>query len=412
MAKTSFTETGFQSQNEVHVSADIGHVESDEEVTLQTPTIVGKYGKNFNTEAQIGDEECHIQERETNVQKKVKGRGNNKRKVLDKSVFVELNEDNVPVSDSQRQMSSLIGTLVRDPRKLPLDCFDWRKMEEAKKELIWTEVKRSYNFPEGKEPREWVIMKAHASWKDYKSELKEKYFNGKTLAIALQNRPQHIPPNMWTNLVEFWSSDLGKKRSEIGIKNRGKNRVPHYSGTRSHARVRANEEAKGNKIDKLGTWLLTHEPKKGSKLDDISAMKKELILKKLDTLKDIEVGAPACDEVFEKIVGEDKNGYAKTFGMGIRVPRSCTKRCALKEEKAKRLKIEQEHEATKERLQNLEDVVALLLNSMGSKANQSEINDLMTDGNTTTEKSHDEDRWNKDDEAENDELEDLYRDEH
>ncbi|VFR03197.1 unnamed protein product [Cuscuta campestris] len=103
-------------------------------------------------------------------------------------------------------------------------------------------------------------------------------------------------------------------------------------------------KAKRNKIDKLGTWLLTHEPKKGSKLDDISAMKKELILKKLDTLKDVEAGAPACDEVFEK----------------------------------------------------------------GSKANQSDIIDLTVGGNTTTEKSHDEDRWNKDDEAESDELEDVY----
>ncbi|VFQ68991.1 unnamed protein product [Cuscuta campestris] len=79
---------------------------------------------------------------------------------------------------------------------------------------------------------------------------------------------------MWTNLVEFWSSDLGKKRSEIRTKNRGKNRVQHYSGTRSHACIRANEGAKRNKVDKLGTWLLTHEPKKGLKLDDVSAMRK------------------------------------------------------------------------------------------------------------------------------------------
>ncbi|VFQ71981.1 unnamed protein product [Cuscuta campestris] len=35
----------------------------------------------------------------------------------------------------------------------------------------------------------------------------------------------------------------------------------------------------------------------------------------------------------------------------------------------------------------------------GSTANQSEINDLTIDGNTTPEESHD-DRWNKDDEVE------------
>ncbi|VFR03176.1 unnamed protein product [Cuscuta campestris] len=67
----------------------------------------------------------------------------------------------------------------------------------------------------------------------------------------------------------------------------------------------------------LGTWLLTHEPKKGSKLDDVSAMRKELILKELDTLKDVEVGAPARDEVFEKVVGEDKKGICKDLWYGI-----------------------------------------------------------------------------------------------
>ena len=48
------------------------------------------------------------------------------------------------------------------------------------------------------------------------------------------------------------------------------------------------------------------------------------------------------DDIFKKVLGEDKNGYAKTFGMGIEVPRSRTKRCALEEERAKRIKIEQD----------------------------------------------------------------------
>ncbi|VFQ69565.1 unnamed protein product [Cuscuta campestris] len=57
-------------------------------------------------------------------------------------------------------------------------------------------------------------------------------------------------------------------------------------------------------------------------------------------------------------------------------------------------------------------IKALLDTTKGSKANQSEIDALTTDGNTTTEKSHDKERWNKDDEAESDELEDVYSDEH
>lgn len=50
----------------------------------------------------------------------------------------------------------------------------------------------------------------------------------------------------------------------------------------------------------------------------------------------------ARNEIFKKVVGEDKNGYAKTFGMGVKVPRSQRKRCALEEERARRLKCEEQ----------------------------------------------------------------------
>ena len=53
-----------------------------------------------------------------------KGHGTNKLKVSKNLVLVNVNENLQPVSASSRQISILIGVLVRDPRKLPLDCFD------------------------------------------------------------------------------------------------------------------------------------------------------------------------------------------------------------------------------------------------------------------------------------------------
>lgn len=61
------------------------------------------------------------------------------------------------------------------------------------------------------------------------------------------------------------------------------------------------------------------------------------------------------DDIFKKVVGEDRNDYAKTFGMGIKAPRSCIKRYALEEERAKRIKIEQDHKETKEKVHYLEN---------------------------------------------------------
>jgi len=60
-------------------------------------------------------------------------------------------------------------------------------------------------------------------------------------------------------------------------------------------------------------------------------------------------------------VREDKNGYMKTFGIGIKFPHSCTKRCALEEEQAKRIKIEHRHKETKEKVRKLEKMMLILL---------------------------------------------------
>ena len=61
------------------------------------------------------------------------------------------------------------------------------------------------------------------------------------------------------------------------------------------------------------------------------------------------------DEIFKKVVREDKYGYAKTFGIGVKVPRSTSKRCALEEERTKRRKIEQEQQESQEKIEHLEN---------------------------------------------------------
>ena len=139
-------------------------------------------------------------------------------------------------------MSTLIGVLARDPRKSQLDCFDWRKMEQQKKDSLWQEVKVrvhralicidikseemcltylsqfilififqcSFCFPNGTEPYEWAMEKMHACQRGYKSELKMEHFDSKSQDEAVQSKSTHIPPDTYDNLGTFWESDKGK----------------------------------------------------------------------------------------------------------------------------------------------------------------------------------------------------------
>ena len=66
------------------------------------------------------------------------------------------------------------------------------------------------------------------------------------------------------------------------------------------------------------------------------------------------------DEIFKKVIGEDKYGYAKTFGIGVKGPRSTSKRCTLEEERTKR--IEQEKiERLENKLGYVTNLVKVLL---------------------------------------------------
>ena len=48
------------------------------------------------------------------------------------------------------------------------------------------------------------------------------------------------------------------------------------------------------------------------------------------------------DKIYEEIVGEDEKGYAKTYGLDVKVSRSHDKRCALTIEREKRIKVEED----------------------------------------------------------------------
>lgn len=66
------------------------------------------------------------------------------------------------------------------------------------------------------------------------------------------------------------------------------------------------------------------------------------------------------NEIFKEIVGEDKNGYAKTFGKGVIVPRSKKKRCALEEERTKRIKTDEKVDRLEKQVYHLKNMVKKL----------------------------------------------------
>lgn len=111
---------------------------------LNTSNIIegsGNAGNRISSTSQSGYNTSNRRRILATKPKNRKGRGASKTKVLKDPIFVEVNELGQPIGPEERTLSSLIGCLARDPRRLPLDCEDWRNLSRQKKDAVWEEVK-------------------------------------------------------------------------------------------------------------------------------------------------------------------------------------------------------------------------------------------------------------------------------
>ncbi|KAJ8435251.1 hypothetical protein Cgig2_005303 [Carnegiea gigantea] len=145
-----------------------------------------------------------------------KKHGCNKLKPPKEPIYISVNNFGQPDNSEARKLSSFVGVLARDPRIMPIDCIDFRKIGEDRVEHIWNIVQGS----KGKETRQWFRETLAASWRWNKCKLKREKFNGKSVNEALKSRPTIIPEDQWRNAVQFWASTLGQARTERNLENR------------------------------------------------------------------------------------------------------------------------------------------------------------------------------------------------
>lgn len=59
--------------------------------------------------------------------------------------------------------------------------------------------------------KKWVFSKLSHSWRNWKCELKRKYYNPfPTVQEQLQQCPNRVNRRQWVSLVKFWGSHAGK----------------------------------------------------------------------------------------------------------------------------------------------------------------------------------------------------------
>ncbi|KAJ8642521.1 hypothetical protein MRB53_004269 [Persea americana] len=128
----------------------------------------------------------------------------------DDKLVVDFNTDGQPIGKNARDFSTLCGIVVRTPGIAPLQVKKWAEIPEQAKEKLLKTIQEFVVID--KERKKWVLQNLAKKYKDYRKDLKDKYYS--TLNTD-EERLQHPPPDIlgedWAWLVQYWG------RAEVNV---------------------------------------------------------------------------------------------------------------------------------------------------------------------------------------------------
>ncbi|KAL2929830.1 hypothetical protein RDABS01_035240 [Bienertia sinuspersici] len=158
----------------------------------------------------------------------------------------------------------------------------WDEYTSETLDHLWACVKEKFSFDDPEYRRESVMKHAQRLFRDARSKLKRKYFNDtrlKTKEECLKNKPSEMTKIEWKFL------EKSKKASE----SKAHQKMPHYNGTKSFARLR-------QEICSRVDVLVASRTRKSKKAVNVLTLEKNTL---------------AVD-----VLGKDTHGYLRAYGPG------------------------------------------------------------------------------------------------
>ncbi|MQM14312.1 hypothetical protein Taro_047240 [Colocasia esculenta] len=184
---------------------------------------------------------------------------------------VNVNQLGQPLGEGGQLLKQFLGTVARMGDKLPIDCISWRVMPSSNKDDVWDYFQRKFDVPISL--RDFVMKDLDQKWRSWKYDLRTKFFT------PYQKAQQHfacsdrrVVEDQWKKLVQIWSLEEFKKRSETNKQNKSKHTLFHCAGSKSFADIYHDEFLKtGATLDRGDLFIRTRMKKAGSPVNDESA---------------------------------------------------------------------------------------------------------------------------------------------
>ncbi|XP_058190951.1 uncharacterized protein LOC131308153 isoform X3 [Rhododendron vialii] len=228
---------------------------------------------------------------------------------------VMFDNDFQPLGDEGNKLKGQLGTMLRNPHRVPLTYLDWNSVPEEIKIAIWKEIEDNIeDCPAEFQP---VAMRScNKIWKDHKGKTKDKYYTKhEEDPDILLKVPKRVLPDQWKELVSYWRTKDAKLIATRNSQNR-ECRGPHHRTGRTHfAQIRHEMSANGENTDKMSVFIKTRDEND----PDMKAVVEEFIQNLAEIPESLQT-TEVRNKIFHNVLGEDGHGYCKTYGAGV--PRS------------------------------------------------------------------------------------------
>ncbi|XP_038973508.1 uncharacterized protein LOC113461224 isoform X2 [Phoenix dactylifera] len=134
--------------------------------------------------------------------------------------------------------------------------------------------------------------------------------------------PPDVYHHQWRELVHYWFSERGQTYSDIGRAARASQTIPHTSGSKSYASLRAEfMEDHGRKPGEVEFYKMTHTHRDGSfvleESRDIVDRATSLISERIGESSSIGNTRGVEAQVFTELMGSKRYGRVRGYGVGV-----------------------------------------------------------------------------------------------
>ncbi|PWA51873.1 hypothetical protein CTI12_AA458820 [Artemisia annua] len=225
-------------------------------------------------------------------------------------ISIQFNEYGQPVEKTTSTLTHFIGSLARSGKYCKLHK-PWNKVMNAKKQILLDTMNDKFDLPPGSD--DWILKSFGRKVKNWRARVKKDYYDP-TLPFHEQItfKPKRVLTSQWKRLVKYWKKGKSKRLSEKNKANRAKKKMMQVTGKTSYAQVILGREPTRKELFRacFSKDGITENEEDANAIEQMEELTSQLSEHELDE--------PGPQDIYSKVMGNNKNGTAEMYGLGVR----------------------------------------------------------------------------------------------